>query len=222
LRTTLFIPVVNEIEGSRLIMPRINRAWVDEIIVIDANSTDGTYEYFRDNGYTVKRQIGKGLCSAYWECFEMATGDVIIPFSPDNNSVPELIPVLVDKMREGYDMVIASRYAGGAKSEDDDAVTAFGNWMFTKMVNVLYGARYTDVLVMYRAFRKDLIQRLELDVKKHPTLEVQLCIRCATHKLKVADIPGDEPKRIGGVRKMRPLYNGSMLLLQIIKELFVR
>ena len=34
-------------------------------------------------------------------------------------------------MREGYDLVIGRRYLGDAKSEDDDIVTAFGNWLFT-------------------------------------------------------------------------------------------
>ena len=38
------------------------------------------------------------------------------------------IPVLLEKMEEGYDMVIASRYLDAAKSEDDDWLTGFGNW----------------------------------------------------------------------------------------------
>lgn len=221
MKVTLFLPVRNEIEGIQLIMPRIKKEWVDEIIFVDGGSTDGTREYLEDNGYHVIRQKSNGLAGAYWEVMEVATGDVIIPFSPDNNSVPENIPALVEKMKEGYDMVIVSRYTGGAKSEDDDVVTAFGNWMFTKLIDVLYGASYTDSLVMFRAFKKDLFQRLEINEKTHPVLEVILCIRCAKRELRVADIPGDEPKRIGGVRKMRPLYNGSALLYQIVKEFFV-
>ena len=39
--------------------------------------------------------------------------------------------------------------------------------------------------------------------------------------MKVAEIPGDEPKRIGGVRKMHPLLNGSAILFQIIKEYII-
>jgi glycosyltransferase involved in cell wall biosynthesis len=151
---------------------------------------------------------------------EVAKGDIIVPFSPDNNSVPELLPQLLEKMKEGYDMVIVSRYKGDAKSEDDDPITAFGNWMFTKMVNILFRAEYTDVLVMYRAFRKDLIDRLKITERKYPTLEAILCNRCAIRKLKVADLSGDEPKRIGSVRKMKPLYNGSVVLWQIFKDLF--
>ena len=222
MKTTLFIPTFNEFEGAKLIMPRINRDWVDEIIVVDGGSTDGTIEYFEECGVPVVRQRSRGVCGAYWECFEVATGDVIIPFSPDNNSIPELIPKLIKEMKKGHDMVIASRYLPGAKSEDDDLVTAFGNWLFTKFVNVLFRGKYTDSLVMFRAFRKDLIELIKHDSRKIPVFEYLLCIRCARNKKSVVEIPGDEPKRIGSVRKMKPLYNGTTLLWVLFKELFTR
>ena len=46
LKTTLFIPVLNELEGSKIIMPRIKKEWFDEIIVVDGGSNDGTVEYY--------------------------------------------------------------------------------------------------------------------------------------------------------------------------------
>ena len=222
MKTTLLVLTLNEIEGLKLILPRVNRDWVDEIVAVDGGSTDGTIEYLKKNGIRIVNQKSKGVCGAYWEGFEAATGDVIIPFSPDNNSLPELIPALVAKMKQGYDMVIASRYLDGAKSYDDDPVTALGNWMFTKSVNLCFGAKFTDTLVMFRAFRKDILDRLGMDEKKRPVFEMQLCIRCAKQGLRVAEIPADEPKRIGGVRKMRPLYNGSTLAWQLVKEMFIR
>jgi glycosyltransferase involved in cell wall biosynthesis len=221
MKFTLFIPTRNEIDGMRVIMPRIRREWVDEILVVDGFSTDGTVEYCREHGYTVIQQTKPGLGAAYWECFDVAQGDVIIPFSPDNNSVPELIPELIAKMREGYDMVTVSRYLNGAKSEDDDTITAFGNWLFTTMVNVLYGGKYTDLLVMYRGFRKDLVKNLHLSRSEVAYFEQELAIRCLKNGMKVTEIPGDEPARIGGVRKMRIWFNGSVVLYAILKELFV-
>ncbi len=218
MKTTLFLPVRNEIVGIKAIMPKIRREWVDEIIFIDGHSTDGTYEYLVENGYTVYKQKSKGLCGAYWECLEVATGDYIIVFSPDNNCVPEYIPLIVSEIKSGCDLLVVSRYLDWARSEDDDIVTSFGNWMFTTMVNVLFGAKYTDVLGMLRAFRKDLFADLNMVERNHPVLEIMMAIRCAKRGLVVREIPGDEPKRIGGVRKMSPLYNGSMLLMVIFKE----
>ncbi len=220
MKVTLLIPTLNEIEAMKIIMPQIKPEWYDELIIVDGGSTDGTIEYAEENGYFVYKQQNKGLNNAYIESIEIITGDIIVVFSPDGNSLPECIPELADKMKQGYDMVIASRYCGGAKSYDDDIITAFGNRMFTAFVNLFFRAKYTDCLVIFRAFRKDLWYRLELGANG-PVIEIQMCIRCAKKKLKVADIPGDEPKRIGGERQMSPLYNGTYLLWMIIKELFM-
>ncbi len=193
---------------------------MDEIIFVDGHSTDGTWEYLESKGYRVVHQKSHGIAGAYWECVEVAKGEIIVAFSPDGNSLPELIPELIAKMKQGYDMVIASRYLPPATSEDDDFVTAFGNQMFTKMVNIFFGGNYTDSLVMLRAFRKDLVTRLSMDRYHIPVFEYQLGIRCARQKMKVTEIPGSEPKRVGNVRKMKPIYNGLSLLYLVAAEIF--
>jgi hypothetical protein len=158
-------------------------------------------------------------------------GDVIITFSPDGNSVAALIPALIAKMKEGYDMVIVSRYLDGAKSEDDDWVTTFGNWLFTRTVNVLHGGKYTDAMVIYRAYKKQVVYDLGLIGDKGSAFveklfrtkiswEPLLSARAARRKLKIAEIPGDEPPRIGGERKLQVLKWGAAYYLQFIMEMF--
>lgn len=226
MKITLFIPTFNEIKGVKAIMPMIKKEWVDEILIIDGHSTDGTKEYLEDCGYKVITQKRPGFLAAWWQGFETATGDVIIPFSPDGNSVPEAIPVLIDKIKEGYDMVIASRYKDEAKSEDDTWMTGLGNFMFTKIINLLFGGHYTDALGMYRAFRKELIISLKLDNNKNEIFEVLLSIRAAKRKLKIAEIPADEPPRVdkedsrahpGILGKFK---GGLKMISIIIKEFF--
>ena len=112
--------------------------------MVDGGSTDGTIEYAREQGYQVYVQKEPGIRQAYMEALPLVEGDVIITFSPDGNSIPELILPLIDKMKEGYDMVIVSRYLDGAKSDDDDFLTGWGNWFFTTTCNILFGFRYTD------------------------------------------------------------------------------
>lgn len=221
MKVTLLIPTLNEIDGMREIMPRIKKEWVDQIIIVDGGSVDGTIEYAREHGYFILLQKAKGLFNAYREALDFATGDIVITFTPDGNSVPELIPPLIEKMKEGYDMVIASRYLEGAKSYDDDAVTRFGNWMFTAMINVLFGGHYTDTLVGLRAWKKDLFKLTKGDTRLE-SFEPFSAIMCAKLKLRVAEIPGDEPKRIGGIRKMRPFINGLQVLRIILKQVFLR
>jgi glycosyltransferase involved in cell wall biosynthesis len=221
LKVTLLIPTLNEIDGMKAIMPRVKKEWVDQVLIVDGGSVDGTVEYARKNGYDVLVQKTKGVLNAYIEALEVASGDVIVIFTPDGNCIPELIPVLLEKMKQGYDMVIVSRYLDGAKSYDDDMITAFGNWFFTKLINMLYSGNYTDTLGGFRAWKKDLFKRIgaKPDIL---SFEPYSAIVCAKLKLRVAEIPGDEPARIGGVRKMSPLINGSWLVWIILKTLFSR
>src|SRR3989338_904785 len=137
---TLLIPTLNEVTGMRTIMPKVKREWVDQILVVDGQSTDGTIEVAREMGYDVVVQKKKGMRHAYMEALPYIKGDVLLTFSPDGNSIPELIPPCIEKMKQGYDMVIVSRYAKGAKSADDDAITGFGNWLFRTMINICHGA----------------------------------------------------------------------------------
>ena len=229
MKVTLVIPTWNEIDGMKLIMPQIDPSWVDQIIITDGGSTDGTIEWAREQGYQVHVQSRPGFRFCYFEILDMIEGDVVITFSPDGNSIPELIPELVDKMMEGYDMVIASRYKDDAKSEDDDIVTGFGNWLFTRTVNFLHGGNYTDVMVIYRAYRKQIIYDLDLDKDRSYTTpeflfrcvlswEPLLSVRAAKRKLKIAEIPGDEPERIGGDRKLLVLQWGAGYYFQFLRE----
>lgn len=226
---TLLIPTLNEIVGMKAIMPQINREWVDQIIILDGGSTDGTIEWARDNGYFVHVQSQPGIRQAYNEILPLIEGDVLLTFSPDGNSIPTLIPQLVDKVNEGYDMVIASRYLGPAHSDDDDWLTAFGNWLFTRTVNLLFGGRYTDAMVILRAYRKQLIYDLELDQDRwyrtpeylfgcRISWEPILSARAARRRLLVTEIPGDEPPRIGGERKLRVWRWGASYYYQFWRD----
>lgn len=231
MKVTLLIPTLNEIAGVREIMPRIKKEWIDEIVFVDGNSTDGTIDYIKEHGYTLILEKKPLLRDGLLDALEQINSDVVLTFSPDGNCIPELIPAIVEKMKEGYDMVIASRYVGRAKSYDDTLVTAFGNWMFTTLVNILYAGRYTDVMNIFRAYKKNFVKELDLDkeitystperlFKTKIGWEPLLSVRARKRGLKVAEIPGDEPKRIGGKAKLQVLRWGAAYLFQIIRDRF--
>ncbi len=228
---TLLVPTLNEVTGMRAVMPKVKPEWVDQILILDGGSTDGTTDYAREQGYDVYVQKEPGIRQAYNECLPLIRGDVILTFSPDGNSIAELIPDLIAKMNEGYDMVIASRYLGPAQSTDDDWLTGFGNWLFTRTVNLLHGGHYTDAMVIFRAYRKQLIYDLELDrdkwyrtpekwLRTRISWEPLLSVRAARRKLKVTEIPGDEPPRIGGERKLQVWKWGAAYYFQFIRDVF--
>ncbi|MBB53783.1 MAG: histidinol phosphate phosphatase [Magnetovibrio sp.] len=231
MKVTLLALTLNEIEGVKVILPQIDPSWVDQILVIDGGSTDGTIEWVKDNGYDVYIQKRSGIRYAYFETLDLLDGDIIVTISPDGNCAPEFIPALIDQIRKGDDLVIGSRYLGEAKSEDDDAITAFGNWMFTRIVNILHGGNYTDALVIYRAFRKDLIYQLDLhrgDAYELPerlfgttiSWEPLMSVRASKAGKKVSELPVGEPPRIGGERKLQVFRWGAAFLFQFARELW--
>ncbi|MDP3764311.1 MAG: glycosyltransferase family 2 protein [bacterium] len=217
MKITLLAPTLNEIEAVQVVLPKIKKEWVDEILVIDGGSTDGTIEYCQNNGYSVYKQKGRGYGQGMKEGMNVAQGDIIIEFPPDGNSPPERILDLISKINEGYDFVIASRYLKGARSYDDDFLTSKGNRIFTFLVNLLFRSNYSDVLIGFRAYRKDAFSKLKMNASGLDW-SIQMPIQFAKNKLKVAEIPVDEPKRIGGERKMLPFRTGWKILTLLIKE----
>ncbi|NTV29380.1 MAG: glycosyltransferase [Candidatus Omnitrophica bacterium] len=231
MKVTLLIPTLNEETGMRTVMPKVDRSLFAQILVVDGKSKDKTVDVAREMGYDVVIQQSPGIRGAYMDALPHIKGDAILTFSPDGNSIPELLKPCIEKFNEGYDMVIVSRYAPGAKSYDDDAVTGFGNWLFTNSINFFHRAKYTDAMVIYRIYRKSLISELALDKDESYTFEEKLfrtkiswepllSIRAAKRRLKLAEIPGDEPAREGGERKLQVLKWGAAYYFEILREIF--
>ena len=114
-------------------------------------------------------------------------------------------------------MVQMSRFGKFGSSDDDSPLTAFGNQMFTFLVNVFFGGHLTDALYGYKIIKKKAFQDLNLDAD-FLTLEQQISIKSSKFGLKITEIGGNEPARVGGERKMIPHIVGSQLSYQIIKE----
>ncbi len=215
----------------RTVMPKVDRTLFEQILIVDGHSKDKTVAIAKAMGFDVVIQKRPGIRGAYMDALAHIKGDAILTFSPDGNSIPELLKPCIDKFQQGYDMVIVSRYAPGAKSYDDDAITGFGNWLFTHSINFFHGGRYTDAMVIYRIYRKNLIQELDLDKDQsysfeeslfhtHLSWEPLLSIRAAKRKLNVGEIPGDEPARDGGERKLQVLKWGAAYYWEILREKF--
>jgi glycosyltransferase involved in cell wall biosynthesis len=206
-------------------MPKIDRKWIDEILVVDGWSTDGTIEYLRDNKIPFFLQEGRGTGAAFCEALARINTDYVIVFSPDGNSPPENIPKLTEicvraeKRKRTIDIVISSRYLPPARSYDDDIITRFGNWMFTTLFNILYGTQVTDVLVMYRIYNVKRLKALS-PTPYSDAFGTQALARAVKQKYRITEIPGDEPKRIGGARKMNPIKNGLSEINMMFREKF--
>lgn len=246
MKTTLIVAVLNELEGLRQIMPCIKDEWVDQIIILDGGSTDGSLEWARahcyldtvgiesfakDTKYLLYQQKKSGLRQGYKEVWPFVSGDVVLTFSPDGNSIAEAIPTMIARMKEkDYDMVIASRYLPPATSDDDTMLTGFGNWMFTKLINLLHGGAYTDAMGIYRIFRRGLPNELGVDDERkywverllgtEVSWEPLLSVMAARGSCSISEIAASEPPRLGGVPKRQTWKWGMVFLWQTIAACF--
>lgn len=215
---TLLMPVIDEIDGLRVLVPRIDRSLFDEIVMLDGGSTDGSVEYAHANGLRVVVQRRADVSYLILDILDEIRTEYVVGFSPDGNCRIDDLPRLVAKLREGYDVVVMSRYLPGARSEDDTAITAFGNWMFSRMARFLGASPITDALNIFRGYRIALLQdpwyrRFMLGPVHEPLVSALANLR----GLRIVELAADEPPRIGGSRKMRILYNGSFILLLFIR-----
>ena len=195
--------------------------------MVDGGSNDGTVEWAQENGYETYVQKQKGFRHAYEEVWPLIEGDVVVTFSPDGNSVTGLLPDLISMMRDGYD-IDRVRYLEGAKSYDDDVVTAFEIGCSQDCKFPSWG-RYTDAMVIYRAKRAGQRARLigesafwlpEKLFNTKISWEPLLSVRAAKARLKIGEMPGDEPERIGGERKLKVLQWGGAYYFQFIREIW--
>ena len=213
----IFVLTLDEIVGVNLIMPQVKKEWAEQIVFVDGGSTDGTVERAKELGFDVIHQHNKGEGNACRVGTDATESDYVMFFSPDGNDLPEDIPKLIQKSKEGHDIVHISRF--GKKSQSDDAgwLDRFGNNMFTFLVNTFFGGKYTDALNGFRILKREIWNDLKTDAQ-YLNIEQQICIRLAKRKIPIYEIESKEPKRIGGERKMRPLTVGAQLSYQIIKE----
>ena len=213
----LLITTLNEVTGVKKVVPRIKKEWVDEILFVDGGSTDGTIEEAEKMGFKVIIQKQKGLGAAIIEGVNTIKSDNFILFGPDGNDEPEKIPQIIQKFKEGYDQVAATRFGKGSVNLDAGKIDTFGNKMFAFLVNAFFGGHLTDCLVELRIMSKKTFQELNFDELSLIAIQ-QMCIRGLKKRQHIYEIIGNEGERMGGIRKMKPLPVGASLSLEIIKE----
>ena len=215
---SLCILTLNEIEAMTRLIKSIHIGEVDEVFVIDGGSTDGTIEFLKSQGLTVHIQEKKGRGRGFIEGIRRSTKDAIIFFSGDGNERTADIIKVKDKIEEGYDLVIASRFRKDSHSFDATLMRKFGNKLFTLLVNVCLSRHFTDVFNGFRGIRRDKALELDLDAY-YFNIELQMIIRAVKHGLKIAEVSTIEDERIGGKAHLRTFRDGFSNLRCLLREI---
>ena len=141
MKISVIVPTYNEAENIKKLIPMIDSVLKDydyEIIVVDDNSPDGTAEVAKKlaEQYPVKVLVRKkklGLASAILYGFMNANEDVLGVIDADLQHPPELLGKMAKKIKDGYDIVIASRYVKGGGTEG----WSFHRWLISKVAILL-------------------------------------------------------------------------------------
>lgn len=217
---SIVIPTINEYSNIKEVFPKIPQ-FIDEIIVVDGCSTDGTVEeikrYRSDAKIFIEKKLGKG--AALRRGFKEASGDLIIMMDADGSNDIKELPLLIDPVLNGYDATKASRLLPGGGSDDFTAFRRFGNRMFVVMVNTLYGANCTDLCYGYRAFKKDALNKIKLKSDGFE-VETEQSILMLKEGLKVKEVPSFEAKRKFGNSRLHSIRDGWRIFRVIITEYF--
>ena len=211
-RTTVVIPTKNEAKNLPHVLPRIPR-WINEVILVDANSEDGTVEVARRlyPGIKVVRQPGRGKGDALRAGFAAASGDIIIMLDADGSTDPAEIPSFVKKLLAGADFVKGSRFMRGGGSSDMTLLRKVGARAFVGLTRILFGGGYSDLLYGYNAFWKDAVAGLALSSDGFE-IETEMNVKALQAGMVVAEVPSFEAERINGTSNLNTFGDGWRVL----------
>jgi glycosyltransferase involved in cell wall biosynthesis len=220
---SVVIPIKDERDNLRPLHDRLRQALVPlaleyEIVFIDDGSADGSFELLQElaagdeHVKVVQLRRNFGQTAALQAGIDWSTGAVLVTMDGDLQNDPADIPLLLDKLREGYDAVLGLR----AKRQDALLVRKVPSLMANWLIRKVTGVAIKDMGCTLRAMRRDLAEALPLYGEMHrfvPVLAQQ-------YGGKLAQVPVRHHPRVAG----RTHYNLSRtvrVLLDLITLKFL-
>ena len=120
---------------------------------------------------------------------------------------------------QNFDAIFGTRYEENCGSEDDTFVTFIGNYIFTKIGNIFFKLKISDILYTYVLAKTNEIKSLDL-TRKDFRLCVELPIKAKRSGLRLGTSNSFERARISGEKKVNALKDGAYILIEMIRLLF--
>lgn len=212
-KITVIIPAYNE-EGSIGKVIKDIPAIVDEIIVVNNNSTDSTAAVAEAAGATVLFETKAGYGFACLKGMEFVADknmkpDIIVFLDGDYSDYPEeLEKLILPIIQNDFDFVIGARIKKLREHGSMTVQQIFGNWLATFLMKLFFGSRFTD-LGPFRAIKYSKLLQMQMQDKTYGwTVEMQL--KALKQKMKYAEIPVRYRNRIG-ISKVSGTLKGTVM-----------
>src|SRR4249919_156634 len=153
MRISIILPAKNEAEGLRQTLPGLRALMPDaEVIVVDDGSTDATAAVAAEHGaHVLSSPYSMGNGAAIKRGARAAGGDVLVFMDADGQHDPALIPLLLEPLARGFDMVVGARSAAGQASIGRGAANA----LYNRLASWMTGHRVADLTSGFRAVRAE-------------------------------------------------------------------
>jgi glycosyltransferase involved in cell wall biosynthesis len=211
-RITAVIPVLDEEGAIGPVLAAMPSEWIDEVIVVDGGSRDGTVAVASAAGATVLGETKRGYgraCAAGAAAADDSGAEILVFLDGDGGDRPEEIPNLVQPILDGKsDFVIGSRTRGVREAGSMGAHQAFAGRLIGWAIGFLYGVRYTDMCA-FRAIGSETLNRLGMREMTYGwNLEMQM--RAARAGLRILEVPVPHGRRLAGRSKVAGTFRGTL------------
>lgn len=217
---SVIIPAFNEEESIGKVIAAIPE-WVDDIIVVDNASTDGTAEAAGSAGARIVPESRPGYGSACLAGIAaLDDPDIVVFLDADFSDHPDEMDRLVDPIVEGRaDIVIGSRVLGTREPGALVPHARFGNLLACTLIRLFWGAKFTD-LGPFRSVRRSTLEMLDMrDTNYGWTVELQ--VKAARDGFSIIEAPVSYRRRIGR-SKISGTVKGTVLAgTKILSTIFL-
>jgi len=221
LSVSVIIPAWNEAESIASVLAQVPIGLVDEILVVDGCSVDGTPQIASAAGARVLVEPRRGYGRACASGSEAARGEILVYLDADGADDPSRLPDLIAPLLSGAaDLALGSRLAGCIQAGAMPWHQRAGNWLSAWLIRALYGAALTD-LSPFRAVRKDRLAELQMQEMTYgwPT---EMIVKAARLGWRIVEVPVGYRARIGGRSKISGTLKGTILATWFILTIIAR
>lgn len=216
---TLVIPAKNERESLPSVLDELKPFNLKVLIVLEKNDTE-TINSISDYDCELVFQKNKG----YGDALILGINNVLTKyfciFNADGSFNPKELSIMYQKLTiNKIDFIFASRYEINCSSDDDTLITLIGNFIFTKIGNIFFSLKITDILYTFVIGNTDAFKKLNLENKDF-SFCVELPIKANRMGYKLDTSKSNERARIGGRKKVNAFKDGLLILISMFKLFF--
>lgn len=217
-KVSVVLPAKNEAKNLPWVLGRMPK-FVDEIVLVDGLSVDGTVEVAKSlhRDVVVVHETAPGKGHAVRAGIEAASGDAVVMLDADGSMDPKEMTRYLDALEWGFDVAKGSRFLPGGGTDDMTPLRKAGNFGLTALSNTLYRTTFTDLCYGYLAFRRNAVRSVPLTAEGFE-IEMELLARAVRAGLSVVEVPSFEADRLHGNSNLNTFRDGWRVLRTMVRD----